>query len=51
MCPSCFPALPLLAGTVSSGGLIFGLRALLNRLQAKFKNSRIPWFTAKEKQT
>jgi hypothetical protein len=37
MCPSCIPALPFLAGTVSSGGLSFvlicGLRALLAKLR------------------
>jgi hypothetical protein len=49
MCPTCFLAGPLLAGTVSGGGLIFGLRTLLNHLLAKFKDSRTPSFTAREK--
>jgi hypothetical protein len=35
MCPSCIPAVPFLAGTVSSGGLIFGLICGLRTLPAK----------------
>ena len=37
MCPSCIPAVPFLAGTVSSGGLIFGLICGLRTLLAKLR--------------
>jgi len=29
MCPSCIPALPILAGALSGGGFVLGLRRLV----------------------
>jgi len=44
MCPSCVPALPVLAGTLAGGGLRFGLKALfeglVGRCQMAFHRTR-----------
>jgi len=41
MCPSCIPALPILVGTASGGGMIFALRTLLARLRMYRKRAEI----------
>jgi hypothetical protein len=34
MCPSCIPTMPILAGVLSGGGLILGLRGVLAKIRA-----------------
>ena len=49
MCPSCIPALPMLAGALSGGGFILGLRRLLAGSWAKAKTPERLSFPLKEK--
>jgi hypothetical protein len=37
MCPSCIPAMPILAGALCGGGLTLGLRGMLGSLLAKIR--------------
>ena len=37
MCPSCIPTMPILAGALSGGGLILGLRGLLGSVLARIR--------------
>jgi len=48
MCPSCIPALPTLAGALSGGGLIFGLRFLLISLRSNLATAQRVSFRLKE---
>src|SRR5262245_13491307 len=50
MCPSCIPALPVLAGTLAGGSLLVGLKGLLASLVGNCQVGSTPSArTAKEK--
>lgn len=50
MCPSCVPALPVLAGALSAGGLIFGLGRPLARLRHQVSRLKKHSFSTKRKE-
>ena len=49
MCPSCIPALPVLAGTLAGGSLLVGLKSLLASLVGNCQVGSTPSARTKEK--
>src|SRR5215469_2650924 len=49
MCPSCIPALPVLAGTLAGGSLLVGLKGLLASLVGNCQVGSTPSARTKEK--